>query len=46
MARPPRDPRGYPIPWNVLRSSGMAFFTVNDDRRHWAATGAGGEGLR
>ena len=37
IARLPRDPRGYPIPWNVLRANGTAFFTVNDDRRHWIA---------
>ena len=37
IARLPRDPRGYPIPWNVLRANGAAFFTVNDDRRHWIA---------
>jgi len=31
----PRDPRGYPIPWNVLVSpDGEPFFTINDDRRH------------
>jgi hypothetical protein len=38
IARLPRDPRGYPIPWNVLRNeSGDTFFTVNDDRRSWKA---------
>jgi hypothetical protein len=34
IARRPRDKRGYPIPWNVLRADdGTAFFTINDDRR-------------
>lgn len=34
VARLPRDPRGYPIPWNVLRAAdGTPFFTVNDDRK-------------
>jgi len=28
----PRDPRGYPIPWNVLvDSTGKAHFTINDE---------------
>jgi hypothetical protein len=36
--RIPRDHRGYPIPWNVLRADdGTPFFTVNDDRKHWRA---------
>ncbi len=34
----PRDSRGYPIPWNVLRGEdGTPFFTVNDDRKTWRA---------
>jgi hypothetical protein len=38
IARLARDDRGYPIPWNVLRAAdGTPFFTVNDDRKHWAA---------
>lgn len=38
IARLDKDPRGYPIPWNVLRGEqGEAFFTVNDDRRAWQA---------
>lgn len=37
IARLPRDKRGYPIPWNVLRDGETAFFTVNDDRRTWEA---------
>ncbi len=37
IARLPRDPRGYPIPWNVLRNGETAFFTVNDDRNSWRA---------
>lgn len=39
IARLPRDPRGYPIPWNVLRTGdgATAFFTVNDDRKTWRA---------
>jgi hypothetical protein len=37
IARLPRDPRGYPIPWNVLRTESDVFFTVNDDRRSWQA---------
>jgi hypothetical protein len=37
IARLPRDPRGYPIPWNVLREGDTAFFTINDDRRAWEA---------
>jgi hypothetical protein len=38
IARLPRDKRGYPIPWNVLRADdGTPFFTVNDDRQHFEA---------
>jgi hypothetical protein len=38
IARLDRDPRGYPIPWNVLRADdGTPFFTVNDDRRAFVA---------
>ena len=34
IARLPRDSRGYPIPWNVLRASdGTPFFTINDDTK-------------
>lgn len=32
------DPRGYPIPWNILRGEqGEAYFIVNDDMKHMAA---------
>jgi hypothetical protein len=32
------DPRGYPIPWGVYRDKdGRAHFTINDDRRRYAA---------
>jgi hypothetical protein len=35
IARLPKDRRGYPIPWNVLRGVDDApVFTVNDDRKH------------
>ncbi len=35
IARLPRDHRGLPIPWNVLRGTDdTPFFIVNDDRRH------------
>ena len=38
IARLPRDKRGYPIPWNVLRGvDDTPIFTVNDDRRHFQA---------
>ena len=38
IARLPHDPRGYPIPWNVLRrKNGEPVFTANDDTKHWAA---------
>jgi len=37
IARLPRDPRGYPIPWNVLRTDDATFFTVNDDRKAFRA---------
>jgi hypothetical protein len=37
VARLPRDPRGYPVPWNVLREGDAVFFTVNDDRKTWRA---------
>lgn len=38
LAHLDRDPRGYPIPWNVLRADdGTAFFTVNDTARNWLA---------
>jgi hypothetical protein len=37
IARLDRDPRGYPIPWNVLREDGKPYFVVNDDRRHMTA---------
>jgi hypothetical protein len=34
IARLPHDPRGYPIPWAVLRGDdGTPFFTINDDRK-------------
>lgn len=34
----PKDKRGYPIPWNVLRGiDGEPIFTVNDDRKHMEA---------
>ena len=34
VAKLPKDHRGYPIPWNVMRGEdGTAFFTVNDDRK-------------
>jgi hypothetical protein len=42
IARLRRDARGYPIPWNVLLAEdGTPFFTVNDDRKHWAAIRGG-----
>ena len=35
IARLEKDPRGYPIPYNVLRADdGTPFFTVNDSRTH------------
>jgi hypothetical protein len=37
IAQLPRDPRGYPIPWNVLRTDDAVFFTVNDDRKAFEA---------
>jgi hypothetical protein len=38
IARLPRDPRGYPVPWNVLRGNdGTPLFTVSDDRKTWRA---------
>lgn len=38
IARLPKDKRGYPIPWNILRGvDGSPLFTVNDDRRAWRA---------
>lgn len=38
IARLPRDPRGFPIPWNVLRGEeGRAFFTINDEEKHQRA---------
>jgi len=38
IARLPRDKRGYPIPWNVLRGSdGTPLFTVNDSVKHMMA---------
>lgn len=38
IARLPKDTRGYPIPWNVLRGvDGFPIFTVNDDRKAWEA---------
>jgi hypothetical protein len=38
IARLPKDRRGYPIPWNVLRADdGTPFFTINDDSRAWRA---------
>lgn len=42
IAQLPRDSRGYPIPWNVLRRAsgeraGEPIFTVNDDRRAFRA---------
>ena len=34
MKKLPRDARGYPIPYVVLRGpDGAAYFTINDDRR-------------
>lgn len=33
MARLDRDPRGYPIPYVVLRAEGRAHFTINDEQR-------------
>lgn len=34
----PRDRRGYPIPWNVMRdNAGEPLFTINDDRKSWQA---------
>lgn len=36
------DPRGYPIPWNVMRGlDGAGLFTVNDDRKHLRAIAQG-----
>lgn len=38
ISRLPRDRRGYPIPWTVLRGEDdTPLFTVNDDRRTWTA---------
>ena len=38
IARLPRDRRGYPIPWNVLRGVDDApLFTVNDQSKHFEA---------
>lgn len=38
IARLPRDARGYPIPWNVLRGvDDTPIFTVNDDEKAWRA---------
>ena len=37
IARLPRDRRGYPIPCETCCANGTALFTVNDDRRRWAA---------
>lgn len=38
IARLPKDRRGFPIPWNVLKADdGTPFFIVNDDTRHWKA---------
>jgi hypothetical protein len=35
IARLPRDRRGYPIPWNVLKGvDDFPIFTVNDSERH------------
>ena len=35
IAKLPRDPRGYPIPYNVARGvDGTPLFTVNDSRTH------------
>jgi hypothetical protein len=34
----PRDERGYPIPWNVLRDvDGKPIFTANDSAKHMRA---------
>lgn len=34
----PLDPRGYPIPWNVLRGKdGAGIFTVNSEEKHLVA---------
>lgn len=38
MAKLERDPRGYPVPWNVMRDrEGQPHFIVNDSRRHMTA---------
>lgn len=38
IGRLPKDKRGYPIPWNVLRGEdGTPFFTINDNRKAWRA---------
>jgi len=38
IARLPKDKRGYPIPWNVLRGVGDApIFTINDQTKHFQA---------
>jgi hypothetical protein len=42
IAALPKDPRGYPIPWGILKGpDGTAFFTINDDRLHWRAVKEG-----
>ena len=36
IARLPKDKRGYPVPYNVLRGrDGQPIFTVNDDQKAW-----------
>lgn len=38
ISRLPKDKRGYPIPWNVLRDvNGEPCFIVNNDRQHYRA---------
>jgi hypothetical protein len=38
IQRLPKDRRGYPIPWNVLRGlDGEPFFVVNNDVKHFEA---------
>jgi hypothetical protein len=38
IARLPHDRGGRPIPWNVLcADDGTPFFTINNDRKNWAA---------
>jgi hypothetical protein len=37
IARLPRDPRGYPIPWNALSTEETVFFTINNTKKTWEA---------